>query len=130
MPPKRQTSQSTAPLVPALYFCSPSELGEFPFAEFLGIFSKEAVAAEAMRVQVFQVEADRLIPATPKMAAREVAGATYELLVKPMLTALGLCFFDDGIVSISPYRTAMTPRGFRVTVEPLVIAQNYDTPSH
>jgi hypothetical protein len=55
------------------------------------------------------------------LAAGEVCKSAYELLVQPMLTALGLYILEDGIISRTSYRTVKDSNGYRVLNQSIVI---------
>lgn len=56
-----------------------------------------------------------IFPAKDAAAASEISHGVYELLVEPMIKALGLYIFDDGIISRTQYRTVMSADGHRVS---------------
>ena len=59
--------------------------------------------------------------------ACDIAAAVYLQLVVPMMTALGLYIFDDGVISGSEYsrpvRTTRDKKGIRVITEPVDLNQ-------
>jgi hypothetical protein len=57
------------------------------------------------------------------LTARGTSGAVYTLLVRPMLTALGLYILKEGMISTSPYRTVKRSDGIRVLTHDILIGK-------